>query len=306
MRDKPAHAATPASGTGTACRAPTRVSIRLPGYDYSREGAYFITICTYNREWLFGEIDQGEMRLNINGNIVQKIWIETPTHFPHITMGEFVVMPNHMHGIILINEPVAARVGARHAVPLHPADPDSMVKSVPLHPFDPDTAAQSVPLHPFDPDTAAQSVPQHPSDPDTAAQSVPQHPFDPDTAAQSVPQHLSDPDTASQTVSQHPFDPDTAVQKSDDIHAGKSNTHPQQEQFGKPTIGTIPTIVRSFKSAVTKRINEQRAPIHEPVWQRNYWEHVIRDEKSFEKISTYIVNNPANWELDKLFPGEKP
>ncbi|MFZ3079264.1 MAG: hypothetical protein WA109_06225, partial [Bellilinea sp.] len=81
---------------------------------------------------------------------------------------------------------------------------------------------------------------------------------------------------------------------------------PQIEQFGKPTPGTIPTIIRSFKSAVTKRINEKRGTPGIPVWQRNYWEHVIRDEKSFETITTYIDYNPSRWEQDSLHPGNKP
>jgi putative transposase len=76
---------------------------------------------------------------------------------------------------------------------------------------------------------------------------------------------------------------------------------PKHEQFGKPTIGSIPTILRSFKSAITKRINILRGTPGIPVWQRNYYEHVIRNEKSLNEIADYITNNPARWETDELF-----
>jgi len=70
------------------------------------------------------------------------------------------------------------------------------------------------------------------------------------------------------------------------------------EQFGKPVAGSIPTIVRSFKSAVTRQINLFRSTPGVPVWQRNYYEHIIRDEKSYLEIAQYIFDNPAHWETD--------
>ena len=79
-----------------------RRSIRLKGYDYSSEGAYYVTIMTQGRESLFGEIVDGEMRINEYGEIVQKWWNEIPIHFPNVQLGAFVMMPNHIHGIIFI------------------------------------------------------------------------------------------------------------------------------------------------------------------------------------------------------------
>ena len=81
-----------------------RRSIRLKDYDYSQSGAYFITICTQKRECLFGEIVDGEMRLNDAGQMVQTTWDELPKHYTGIEIDEFVVMPNHFHGIILIHD----------------------------------------------------------------------------------------------------------------------------------------------------------------------------------------------------------
>jgi len=73
------------------------------------------------------------------------------------------------------------------------------------------------------------------------------------------------------------------------------------EQFGKPTPNTIPTIIRSYKATVTKQINILRNTPSESVWQRNYYEHIIRNEESYNLIREYIMNNPYNWEEDKLF-----
>lgn len=81
-----------------------RRSIRLKGYDYSKPGAYFVTIVAWQRECLFGEIHDGEMQLNQYGEIVQTWWDEIPKHFPNVETISFVIMPNHIHGIILITD----------------------------------------------------------------------------------------------------------------------------------------------------------------------------------------------------------
>lgn len=79
-----------------------RRSIRLSEYDYSQNGAYFITICTHEKKHLFGKIDNGEMVLNGLGKMVERCWVDIPYHFPSIVLDEFVVMPNHVHGILFI------------------------------------------------------------------------------------------------------------------------------------------------------------------------------------------------------------
>jgi len=78
-----------------------RHSIRLKGWDYSSPGLYFVTICTQNRECLFGEIANEKMALNIAGHIVEECWLDIPAHFPHVALDEFVVMPNHAHELLL-------------------------------------------------------------------------------------------------------------------------------------------------------------------------------------------------------------
>lgn len=178
-----------------------RLSIRLSGYDYAQEGAYFITLCTHNHLCLFGIIVDGEMHLNEYGEIVRNLWLETPAIRPNVELSEWVIMPNHFHAVLTITRRGVVRRGVLQYAP------------------------------------------------------------------------------------------------TTNTNARKTLQSPSQ---------TIGAIVRGFKSAVTKRINEIRATPGVPVWQRNYWEHVIRDEKSYHDIATYIINNPTKWEMDKLYPGDKP
>jgi hypothetical protein len=91
-----------------------RKSIRLQDYDYTSPGYYFITICTIQRFELFGRVSNGRMILNDAGEIVRSVWCEIPNHFAMVELDAFIVMPDHVHGI-LMNHDV---VGARHAVPL--------------------------------------------------------------------------------------------------------------------------------------------------------------------------------------------
>ena len=81
-----------------------RRSIRLPGYDYAQTGAYFVTMVTKERLYLFGEVLEGEMRLNEYGRVIQMVWNELPDHYSSVECDEFILMPNHVHGIILLVE----------------------------------------------------------------------------------------------------------------------------------------------------------------------------------------------------------
>jgi putative transposase len=105
-----------------------RRSIRLKGYDYSQEGLYFITINTKDRECLLGKIINAEMVLNDAGKIANECWLEIPKHFPNVIMHEYIIMPNHVHGIIElirvddIPDQIAKNVGTRHVVSLHNRD----------------------------------------------------------------------------------------------------------------------------------------------------------------------------------------
>ena len=114
-----------------------RRSVRLKDYNYSQNGAYFVTIVSQHRACLFGEVINGEMILNEIGRIVQAVWKEIPQNFSNVGVDSFVVMPNHIHGIIIMDAPICAShgrarqfgtthiqyVGARHIVPLWYAVP---------------------------------------------------------------------------------------------------------------------------------------------------------------------------------------
>ncbi|HLP91918.1 MAG TPA: transposase [Nostocaceae cyanobacterium] len=168
-----------------------RRSIRLPRYDYTQPGAYYITICTYQRQCWLGNIINGQMYFNQLGKIVYKFWQVLPNRFPHIQLDAFVVMPNHLHGILIISKKKECTI------------PTSIYT---------------------------------------------------------------------------------------------------EEKFGKPVAGSIPTVIRSFKSSVTKQINLMRETPYPPIWQRNYYESVIRSEKHLENVRLYIANNPLNWEKDEENP----
>lgn len=192
----------PNNNPNTMINNPTshrRKSIRLQGYDYSQAGLYFITVCTHNRVPLFGEIVDGVMVLNAAGQIVEKCWCAIPEHFPQVILDEFVVMPNHVHGIITIG---ANDVGANNHLPL-------------------------------------------PSN-------------------------------------------ETSTQ---------SNETPRSSQHG--TSRTIGSMVRGFKIGVTRWFRAN-TDIHK-VWQRNYYEHIIRNEDSYLKIAEYIQTNPQRWEIDTYY-----
>jgi putative transposase len=183
-----------------------RRSIRLTGYDYSQTGAYFVTICTQNRECLFGDIVDGEMGLNDAGCIVKQCWDNIPAHFSHVELDEFIVMPNHVHGIIVI-------VGAQFIAPCGTITPSN--------------------------------------------------------------------------------------------HNATNNdkNHGAMKQGAINRAPTIGEIVRVFKARCTHAINQTHNTPGHPVWQRNYYEHIIRDDEEINRIREYIIENPAKWTKDNDNPG---
>ncbi len=165
------------------------LSTRATWWDYSGEGTYFITICTINRVHYFGNCNQEKMKLSALGAIVQGFWYEIPKHFPFVDLGEFIVMPNHIHGIISVkkdeNQPV-----------------------------------------------------------------------------------VNEKSTFYSKIS--------------------------------PKKGSVASVIRSFKSVCSKCIRENFPQLGFG-WQPLYWDNIIQNEPAFEKISNYIINNPANWEKDKFY-----
>jgi REP element-mobilizing transposase RayT len=191
-----------------------RRSIRLKGYDYRQPGAYFVTICAQGRACLFGEVVDGEMRLNDAGRMVERWWGELNRKFPHIRTDAFVVMPNHIHGIIVM-EPVGADLRVC---------PDG------------EWGAHT-------------GAPQQAGTPQQAG----------------APQQAGTP-----------------------------------QQAGAP----LPEIVQWFKTMTT---NEYIRGVKQSgwtafrgrLWQRNYYEHIIRNEESLNRLRRYIAENPLRWQLDR-------
>lgn len=167
-----------------------RRSIRLPGFDYSQLGAYYITVCTKDRECLFGQVLNRQMQLSQAGRIIQEVWDGLPHFYHGIEVDAFVVMPNHVHGVLAIHEPV----GAIHESPSY-AEPI---------------------------------------------------------------------------------------------------VHRRRMLLSK--------IVGRLKMVSAKQINALRGSSGQPLWQRNYYEHVIRDDGSLNRIRLYISDNPAQWEFDHENP----
>ena len=174
--------ATESNGSGIHKRR----SIRLQGYDYSQAGAYYFTVCTRDRKCLFGEVVDSQIHVNRTGQTIQTVWDNLPQFYEGIELDAFVIMPNHVHGVILIGEPV----GAIHESPLPP-----------------------VPI------------------------------------AERRRMLLS-------------------------------------------------KILGRFKMVTAKQINALRGSSGQPLWQRNYYEHVIRDDQSLKRIRQYIADNPAQWKFD--------
>jgi REP element-mobilizing transposase RayT len=187
-----------------------RKSIRIPGYDYSQKGWYFVTICINHYELLLGDVVDGEMVLNEIGKLVVYHWIRLPQHFKHIELDQYQIMPNHLHGII-------------HIIRKMTNDGDNTVGA----------------MH----------------------------------------SNLNN-------------------QTRQNNIAG--NASPVQRLHG--TIpGSLGAIMQNFQSITCRKIHKINKTLGSRLWQRNYWEHVIRDENDLNRIRDYIINNPLKWPEDKYY-----
>ena len=171
-----------------------RRSIRLRGYDYSREGAYYVTVCTREKKCLFGNIIGKKMLLNDAGKMIRSVWQGIPDRFPNIDLDEFIVMPNHIHAVFVINQ--------------------------------------------------------------------------------------------------------------QDMCRGEPCVRPHNRQNGTLP-NTVGRILQAYKSITTDEYIagvKQRGwkPFRYKLWQRNYWEHIIRDTEDYNHICEYIYDNPAQWQNDPL------
>lgn len=181
-----------------------RRSVRLEGYDYSQAGAYFVTICTHGQECILGDVIDDCMQLSPCGEIAWETWRGLPQRFERIELDHFVIMPNHVHGIIAITPP---DVGAMHAGAVHVGA----------------------------------------------------------------------------------------------THVGAIQELPLQGRTQRRRM-LLPRVVGYFKMNASKAINVLRGTPGSRVWQRNYYEHIVRNEGELRAIQQYILDNPLNWQLDRENP----
>ncbi|MDL1968196.1 MAG: transposase [Deltaproteobacteria bacterium] len=200
-----------------------RQSIRLRKYDYSKAGAYFVTICTQNKKCFFGNMVNDEMVLNDAGQMINIIWNELPINYPGVNIDEFQIMPNHVHGIIIL-------VGAGPC------------------------------------------------------------------ACPEMTDHI-DMDQSQITGQSRKFD------------KGQPRGDKGQPRGVAPTAAglSLPDVVHRFKSLTTARYihgvrQKQWPPFPGKLWQRNYYEHIVRDENELNDIRKYIMDNPRKWDLDRENP----
>jgi putative transposase len=260
-----------------------RRSIRLKGYDYTQPGAYFITICTQGRECLFGEIIDGEMHLNEAGQIVVQTWQDLPNHISNVQLDAFVVMPNHVHGIIIITDR-AGGIGAGFKPARTTMGPGSAGGAGST--AGPGSAgAGSVGAGSVGSGSVGSGSVGAGSEP--APTTIGPGPTaGPGSVAGSGP--TTGPGSVAVVVG-------SGSVGSGSVGAG-SEPAPTRSSHG------LPEIVRQFKTFSARRINELRGTPGTPVWQRNYYEHIIRDEFSLSRIRQYIAENPARWDADQENP----
>lgn len=207
-----------------------RRSIRLRGYDYTRSGAYYVTVCTHDRLPLFGDVVDRAMVPNSMGNVVQRCWDAIPEHMPMVVCDAFVVMPNHVHGIIVITDVAAGSVGAGN---FRPMDGSSLVGGV--------GAANSPPLR--------------------------------------IP--------ATNDTGEPPPPDDTNI--------------PRRPPIAIMVKNSLGHIMQTFKAAVSRQaVRDGLLPRGTPIWQRGYYERIIRDGGEHDRIAQYIAENPANWKGDRF------
>jgi len=175
---------------------PVRKHVRMGSFNYAQAGYYFVTICTHNRREILGDIAKGKFSPTAAGKEARVSWLDLPAHHPAMHLDEFVIMPNHVHGIIVLEWDLTADTG---------------------------------------------SIPTNPR---------------------------------------------------------KAEVHPDQGKPG-PKRGSLGAIIGSYKAAVSRKLN-WNSQHNTPLWQRKFFDHVIRTDKALLAIREYIVNNPLSWHYDEL------
>jgi putative transposase len=241
-------------------------SARLQTWDYGANGAYFITICTKDRRHYFGAIKNGVMQLSKAGEIAHLMWHEILNHAKNIKLGEFVVMPNHVHGVLILDDGkhdeigigIDDRIGFGFGFCIANGDDVGGDGDVDVNGKMGVDANMGV-----DGNSGIEGN-------------------------MGVDGNMGI-DGNVEGGHAHPL-------RSNNAKSEKPKTIGQQ-RFQNQGKNTISSIVGSYKSAVTKHCNRQGL---EFAWQTSFHDHIIRDGQAFENIQNYIANNPKNWDKDKF------
>ncbi len=208
---------------------PKRRRLRLRHYDYSQAGAYAVTICTDGGALLFGRVSDGAMHLNAAGRVVERVWDGLPEHYPHVELDAFVVMPDHMHGVIVLADgPLPAEAG-----------------------FETNRETQ-----------AGINV------------------------------------STGRRVGHRPT-PTKDLRHTSGRRVGHRPTPTKRKASTRHGLSEV---VRGFKSFSAKRVNALRGMTGIAVWQRGFYEHVVRNEDDLNRIREYIVGNPVRWSMKREGP----
>ncbi len=259
-----------------------RRSIRLKGYDYSQAGLYFITICCQNRIWRFGEIINGEMLLNEFGEIAYNEWIKLTERFPNFELDVFQIMPNHMHGIIVLKD-----VGATLAVFQNDSDDSIGAGASPARTMLEISDVENDFIIEKSTVGATLAVAQNDlidpinSDDSNGAGASP---------ARTV---LEISDVENDFIIEKGTVGATLAVAQNDSDAQINSNSPSVSDM----VGAYKSLVANACLSIYKLNNE----IMGKLWQRNYYEHIIRNEQSYLNISNYIINNPSKFTEDKFF-----
>jgi putative transposase len=227
-----------------------RQTIRLKGYDYTQAGVYFVTLVSWQRQCLFGHVVKGMMILNDIGQIIQKEWQILSGHFPGIRLEELVVMPNHLHGIVVIedNNRATRTVGGN-----------------------------------------TQSISQY------ATKEF-------GTSEDGSPLQQSEKELSVGAIrllmKGSKYGKPSGNYQGKDLPRGS----PLLRQNGPPP-GSLGAVIGQLKSRATRRIWKLPGQNQVAIWQRNYYEHIVRNEREYQRIIEYIEANPTQWQEDMLYLG---
>ncbi len=244
-------------------------SARMQNWNYKWAGAYFITICTQNREHYFGEIKNGKMQLSPIGVIADIMWYEIKNHTQNTKLDAFVVMPNHIHGILILNgNDTDDMKNMDGMIMVENAENQNNVENVETGRKDVETGRKDVETgHALSLRLNQSGQPVQPMNHTTPISSI------------------------------HPIISKKIIQSNNPIIPDDQNTI-GQKRFQNIGNNSISSIIGSYKSAVTKHAHRLGFDFG---WQTRFHDHIIRDHESFDKIQKYIMENVLKWEEDKFY-----